>query len=78
MEIKYVLITDIFGSDDTTRIGYGIALVSVNDDVMSVLQTVVDMSSDRVSVEKFIETCNTLELDPVHLQDAVEDFIADL
>lgn len=78
METKYVLITDIFGSDDTARIGYGIALVRVNDDVMSILQTVADISSDRVSVEKFIEACNKLELDPVHLQDAVEDFIADL
>ncbi len=78
METKYVLITDIFGSDDATRIGYGIALVSVNDDVMSVLQTVADMSSDKVSVEKFVESCNRVELDPVHLQDAAEDFIAEL
>ena len=45
---------------------------------MTILQTVADISSDKIRVEKFIETHNSLEFGPAHLHDIVEDFIADL
>jgi len=78
MEMRYVLLTEIVGSEDTSRVTYGIALVSVDDDVMSVLESVSDLSADKDRVEKFVAVCNRLALDPVHLREAAEDFAAEL
>lgn len=36
-----------------------------------------DLSCDRQKVEKLVGLCNRLALDPVHLLDIAEDFLAE-
>ena len=38
---------------------------------------VSDLSCDRTKVEKLAGLCNRLALDPVHLVDVAEDFLAE-
>ena len=56
------------------RTCYGIAAVTMNDGVEIILQSFVDLSSDRRSVEKLVRLCNELKLSLYHLPDVVEDF----
>lgn len=37
-----------------------------------------DISTDKAAVEKLVTLCNEGELDPNHLYDLAEDFIADV
>lgn len=39
---------------------------------------VSDVSDDRMAVERLIRDYNKYELDPIHLHDVIEDFLADL
>ena len=37
-----------------------------------------DLSADKKSVEDFVKRLNRYELDPLHMFDAAEDFLAEL
>lgn len=72
----YVLITGEYLVDDQVHIGYGISVKStatIEADIKTVFQ---DISADENSVADLIRNCNLYELDPIHLQDIVEDFLA--
>lgn len=45
-------------------------------DCGTVLESYVDLSSNREKVMAFVELCNRLNLSAIHFSDAVEDFIA--
>lgn len=34
-----------------------------------------DISANKSEVEKLVSLCNELQLDPIHLEDIVEDFL---
>ena len=70
MRFHYVLLE----SRLERRTCYGIAAVTMNDGIEIILQTFVDLSSDRRSVAKLVRLCNKLELSLCHLPDVVEDF----
>lgn len=36
---------------------------------------ILGLSHNRQAVEWLVEGCNTLELDPIHLEDVVQDFL---
>lgn len=36
-----------------------------------------DVSADKARVEQLIKTCNSCSLDPIHLGDVIEDFLAE-
>ena len=36
-----------------------------------------DVSSDKSKVEKLVMDCNRYSLDPIHLYDVIEDFLAE-
>ena len=36
---------------------------------------ILGLSHNRQAVEWLVERCNTLELDPIHLEDVVQDFL---
>ena len=75
MEYTYITICCTYCHGEHSRIGYGIAYVCVADGVVTVLQSVSDISSDRQRVERLVEHCCKLGLDPMHLEDVVEDFM---
>ena len=70
MRFHYVLLE----SRLERRTCYGIAAVTMNDGIEIILQSFVDLSSDRRSVAKIVRLCNKLELSLCHLQDVVEGF----
>ncbi len=63
-------------SEYNDKISYGIALTEKVDDCTIVLRTISDISPLKNAVEQLIELCNELYLDPIHLDDIIEDFLA--
>ena len=70
MRFHYVLLE----SRLERRTCYGIAAVTMNDGIEIILQSFVDLSSDRYEVAKLVRLCNKLNLSLCHLPDVVEDF----
>ena len=54
------------------HIGYGIACRMEGEEIVF-----EDLSVLCRSVSNFVEKCNKLQLSPMHLRDAVEDFLMD-
>ena len=76
MEHKYIVVQSTYKNGDITRIGFGIAAVEEYDGVTTILESIPDLSSDINPIECLVEVCNDLQLDPIHLQDVVTDFLA--
>ena len=76
MEYKYIVVQSTYKNGDITRIGFGIAAVEEYDGVTTVLESISDLSSDIEPIERLVKVCNNLQLDPIHLQDVVTDFLA--
>ena len=70
MRFHYVLLE----SRLERRTCYGIAAVTMNDGIEIILQSFVDLSSERRPVAKLVRLCNELKLSLCHLPDVVEDF----
>ena len=75
MEHKYIVVQSTYKNGDITRIGFGIAAVEEYDGVTTVLESISDLSSDIKPIERLVKVCNNLQLDPIHLQDVVTDFL---
>lgn len=76
MEYKYVVVQTIYQNGDAARTGFGIAAVTDYDGVTTVLDSISDIASDSEPIERLVEICNAEQLDPIHLQDVVTDFLA--
>ena len=76
MEYKYIVVQITYKNGDSTRIGFGIAAVEEYDGVTTILESISDISTDIEPIERLVEVCNNLQLDPIHLQDVVTDFLA--
>ena len=76
MEYTYIVVQSMYKNGDITRIGFGIAAVEEYDGVTTILESTSDLSSDIEPIERLVELCNDLQLDPIHLQDVVTDFLA--
>lgn len=70
MRFHYVLLK----SRLERRTCYGIAAVTMNDGIEIILESFVDLSSDRHEVAKLVSLCNKLNLSLCHLPDVTEDF----
>jgi hypothetical protein len=77
--IIYGLIEETCFLDNTVRITYGVAAYanSREDGTATVVAAVCDICSDRSRLEEFIDSCNRLELSLIHLNDVIDDFLAD-
>jgi hypothetical protein len=73
---KYIVVRNEYIDGENTRISYGIAAIENCDGVISVLKSVSDVSSDFSEVEKLVNVCNAKELDPIHIEDVINDFFA--
>ena len=76
--IIYGTIHEIYTLGSETRISYGIAAYSDAEtgSTASVIAAVRDISSDREQIDSLVALCNRYRLDPMHLTDIVEDFLA--
>lgn len=46
------------------------------DKAQNPIQSISDIFLDCKSADRFVSTCNELELDIIHLNDVVEDFLS--
>lgn len=80
MKISYGVTEEVYVIGFQSRVSYGIAAYADSDaeGTASILSSVRDISSDRASIEELAGLCNRLELDVIHLIDAVEDFLGQI
>ena len=70
------MVQSTYKNGNATRIGFGIAAVEEYDGITTILESISDISANIEPVEHLVELCNNLQLDPIHLQDVVTDFLA--
>ncbi len=68
MQIYKLLEGEYVNEDVGTYTSYGI--VCEKEGV-----TIPDVSPNKESMEQFVETINKLELSPIHIHEAVQDFL---
>lgn len=73
---KYIVVKNEYIDGENTRVSYGIAAIENCDGVISVLMSVSDISSDFCTVENLVKLCNTKELDLIHIEEVINDFLA--
>ena len=72
MIFEYYVIEETFKSEtETEYVAYGIA-VKLED---SVIDTVSDISTDKVKVWALVRLCNRQNLHPMQLREVVEDML---
>lgn len=73
---KYIVVKNEYIYGENTRVSYGIAAIENCDGDISVLKSVSDISSDFCTVENLVNVCNAKELDYIHIEDIINDFLA--
>lgn len=76
MKYRYIVIQDTYKEEDATSVGFGIAVVEERCGVNKILESISNLSKDSKPVEELVQTCNDLQLAPIHLQDVVTDFLS--
>lgn len=74
--IKYIVVCSTYTDGENTRKSFGIAVLEKSEDGTAVLRSIADISSNEAEIERLVQNCNDLALDPVHLDDVVYDHIA--
>ena len=75
---KYIVVKNEYIDGENTRVSYGVAVIENCDGTDYVLESILDISSDFGAVETLVNVCNVEELDPIHIEDVVNDFLAAL
>ena len=75
--ITYAVSEERYTFGNETRTSYGIVAYSNADQDGSkiIVASVRDVTSDKASLAKLVNDCNSLKLSTVHLNDVVEDFL---
>ena len=73
----YGLLTSELSSGQTARTSYGIALCQTDAGVPIIIRSVADLTADRERAAALVNRCNRLALSPIHLDDIIEDFLAE-
>ncbi len=78
--IAYCLIEEKIITGERPRLTYGVAAIEKCGDgeVPYILETVHDITPDREKLVLFIGEINERKLSPIHLRDAVEDFLTEV
>ncbi len=76
--ITYGVTEEVYSLRGNSRKAYGIAAYSnaQYDGTATVLASVNDISAERGKLEKLVQICNRSELSPIHLNDVIDDFLA--
>ena len=73
LEKKFFLIRGEYLLEGKVHIGYGVGCYMDGEELIF-----EDLSEDCRTTSNFVEKCNMLRLSPLHLCDAVDDFLAEL
>ena len=74
---RYIVVKNQCLFEGASQIEFGISYVEVCDDNIAVLSSVPNLSPDYKAVERLVNFCNDLQLDPAHLHDVAEDFVVE-
>ena len=79
MSITYGITEEIYSLGTESRRAYGIAAYadSEEDGTATIVSSVRDITDDKQALMNLVSLCNRLELSIIHLNDVVEDFLAD-
>ena len=75
LDSKYIVVCSTYMNEDKTRTAYGIAIADDSDGVTIILKSYGDLTSDSSRIEELVHSCNLYKLDPIHLEDIIEDFL---
>lgn len=75
MARKYIIREENYNCNAINRKTYGVALVEICDNIMMVVDSVADISTDKKDVEKLIRELNELNLEPLFLRDVIYEFL---
>ena len=71
---RYVPVQETLTTDELgTYVTYGISVRAVEEEIAFVS----DVSTDYEEIERLADMCTAKELDPIHLEEVVQDFLAD-
>ena len=70
-KITYIINETALTVNEKTEISYGISCFEDGHEI----ERIKDLSTNHNKVKQLVDTCNKLQLDPVHLNDVAEDFI---
>lgn len=75
--ITYGLIKETYKIEGDEMISYGIAVLEniKAENVVLILDSVRNISTNRAKVENLIKRCNELKLSVIHLQDVIDDML---
>ncbi len=76
MKTKYIVIKTTYGIDVQPVKTYGIGYAQYDGDKIVLIQTISDITQNFESIRKLTELCNSLKLEPLHLNDIIEDYIS--
>lgn len=71
--IEYSLFEETLTLDRTTYLSYGVAIFE--DDI--IIRKINDVSVDYISVNKLIALCNDEQLEPIHIDEIIDDYLQD-
>lgn len=71
---RYVLLRTTYAGHTT----YGIGWMETDGHTAVLTDCYANLSPKSAPVRRLVNRCNLMRLDPAHLRDAVEDFLADL
>ena len=74
-KVMYSIVENELVLNGETTVTYGIAVCSFGSGVRQE-ETVNDVSTDRERLCALVDLCNRLALEPLHLHDVIEDFLA--
>ncbi len=74
---QYILIETTYTANGILYSVYGIAYACLADGEAVILKAVPDLSDDRQRVRRLAERCTQLQLSLLHLDDVIEDFLAE-
>ena len=73
MNYKYTTLSVMFDNVST----YGIGVTVSYDDCIIVTDSYIDVSKNKYLIDNLVKLCNDLQLDPIHLDDVIDDFLND-
>ena len=73
----YGLLSSEVSSGQTARTSYGITLCQTDAGVPIIIRSVTDLTTDKARARALVDRCNRLALSPIHLDDIIEDFLAE-
>ena len=78
MKVTYGITEETYSFSDIARTWYGVAAYAEaeKEGTACVVEIVHDVSDDRRRLGALVDLCNLLELDPIHVADIVDDFLA--